>query len=137
MSILQNIHSQSHNPVLLLAGHRDGLLVMVHLTLDTEGHFIVSRIPSYYTIGSTSVVVKSNAETPNIALVCCDSKIWRISFDGRQHSDPILNRIWFTDVDEVSLLVSTAVRLDAELGFSHMTHNRLSVRFVHCLKVYF
>jgi hypothetical protein len=96
--------SDSECSVLLLAGHRHGLLVMLHCQIDVEGSLRVSKNASQYSIGSTPVIIKKDIRFLNAAVICCDSKVWRVCYDNSFYSDPPLNRVWFTDVEKVSVV---------------------------------
>jgi hypothetical protein len=77
------------------------MLVMNHYKLTPAGAFQEIKSSKYH-LGSTIVTFKVDAAVPNTALVYCDSKLWRVKFDGHSCADPPLHRVWFTDVDNVS-----------------------------------
>jgi hypothetical protein len=108
---LQPINAREEEPIapsleetssLFVAGHRDGVLVIAHCRQDSEGFPRIVRKPSHYTIGTTPVVVKIDLTAPSSAFVFCGEKVWRICYDEIVYSDPILNRVWFINTDDVS-----------------------------------
>jgi hypothetical protein len=86
---------------LLLAGYRSGTLVMICYRMTSRGT-LKERRTSRYPMGSTPVTFKTDPAIPNVALICCDSKLWRVSYDCSSNADPLLYRVWFTAVDTVS-----------------------------------
>lgn len=86
---------------LLLAGYRSGTLIMICYRMTSSGGLKEKRT-SRYPMGSTPVTFKTDPAIPNVALVCCDSKLWRVTYDCCSNADPVLNRVWFTAVETVS-----------------------------------
>jgi hypothetical protein len=74
---------------------------MKHFTTSCEGRPQGIKAMSQYAIGATPVIIKTNPYTPNVAFICCDSKLWRIEYDGISHADPRIDRVWFTDPENV------------------------------------
>ena len=103
MSIV-NLRGLQHDPEkseLLLAGYRSGTLVMICYKMTSNGVPEESRT-SQYPMGSTPVTFKTDPAMPNVALICCDSKLWRVVYDCSSNADPLLHRVWFTAVESVS-----------------------------------
>lgn len=98
---------------------------MIHCKTGSDGQFRILKKPTRYYIGSTSVAVNIDSDIPNVALICCDSKVWRVVFDDRLYSDPVLNRIWFTDVDDVCLFYYTTTSIKADRTSSHIILNHM------------
>jgi hypothetical protein len=94
--------SEPGQPELLLAGYRNGLLIMKTYKTTTNGSFHVLKEFQHH-IGSTAVTFKLDPLAPNVALICCDFQLWRMTFDCRSHSDPVMHRVWFTNADNVSI----------------------------------
>ena len=92
---LRGIQGDPAQPELVLAGYRSGLLIMRRYTKSSEGGIHELRV-SQYPMGSTAVSFKIDPVAPNIAFVCCDSKLWRVTYDSLSHTDPVLHRLWFT-----------------------------------------
>jgi hypothetical protein len=88
-------------PELVLVGHRNGLLTMKHFGMTSKGRPQGARAMSQYTMGATPVAIKADPLVPNVAFICCDSKLWRIEYDGLSYADPRIDRVWFTDPENV------------------------------------
>ena len=99
-------------PQLFMAGYRNGLLVMNHYKLMPTGTFQEIR-SSKYQLGSTLVTFKVDSAVPHTALICCDSKLWKVTFDYQSCADPPLHRVWFTDADSVSHTSYVPIQSDA------------------------
>jgi len=97
---LRGFQSDPGQSELLLAGYRSGILLMSYYKMSPEGVLQETRT-SRYPMGSTPVTLKTDPAFPNMALVCCDSKLWRVTYDSSSQADPMLNRVWFTDVENV------------------------------------
>ncbi len=91
---------------LLLAGYRSGTLVMICYKMTSNG-VVKERRTSRHPMGSTPVILKTDPAMPNVALICCDSKLWRVTYDYSSHADPLLHRVWFTAVESVSCLLNS------------------------------
>jgi hypothetical protein len=98
---LRGLQSDPGQHELLLAGYRSGTLVMICYSM-APGGVLKKRRASRYPMGSTPVTFKTDPAIPNVALICCDSKLWRVSYDCSSNADPLLHRVWFTAVETVS-----------------------------------
>lgn len=99
---LRGLQSEPGQNELLLAGYRSGLLLMSCYKMSPEGVLQETKT-SRYPMGSTPVTLKTDPAIPNVALVCCDSKLWRVTYNCFSKADPVLHRVWFTDVESVSI----------------------------------
>jgi hypothetical protein len=105
---LRGAQSDTGQNELLLAGYRSGILLMSCYRMSPEGILQEART-SRYPMGSTPVTLKTDPASPNVALVCCDSKLWRVTYDSFSQAGPMLNRVWFTDVENVSNILNVSV----------------------------
>jgi hypothetical protein len=114
---LREIQSDPGQNELLLAGYRSGILLMSCYKMSPEGVLQEART-SRYPMGSTPVTLKTDPAVPNMALVCCDSKLWRVTYDSFSQAGPTLDRVWFTDVESVSDTPEDFLSLAALNGFT-------------------
>jgi hypothetical protein len=88
---------------LLLVGYRNGNLVMICYQITSE-RVLKETSTSQHPMGSTPVTFKTDPATPNVAFICCDSKLWRVTYDCTSNAEPLLHRVWFTAVESVSFI---------------------------------
>jgi hypothetical protein len=109
----------------LLAGHRNGTLVLVKYSLSADGifHQLMARSLS---IGDTDVIVSKDPVNPNAALICCDSKLYRVVFDSSSYSFPPIHRVWFRGEKMVRTLAkSLRLRKPSDLQYSLWTSSHM------------
>lgn len=113
---LRGVQSDPGQSELLLAGYRSGLLLMSRYKMSSEGVLQETRT-FRYPLGSTPVTLKTDPAVSNMALVCCDSKLWRVTYDNFSEADPVLHRVWFTDVESVSNNCRTSLSCLLSMAF--------------------
>jgi hypothetical protein len=113
-------------PELLLIGYRNGLLTMKHFSMTSEGRPQGAKAMSQYTMGATPVVIKVDPLVSNVAFICCDSNLWRIEYDGLSYADPRIDRVWFTDPENVRTIYLYRFTLVLRISFHNKGHSALA-----------
>jgi hypothetical protein len=83
---------------IVLLGYRSGLLVAMLVHVDDNGTIQLQEV-FRGRFGTTPAIINTNVSCPQEAIVCCDSKLFRICYNGLGRRPFSITQIWMTDLD--------------------------------------